>query len=160
MSNAAELYQRDFHAWTQDQAAMLRALPERLRRNAIDIEHLAEEIEDLGGSQRKAVKSVICQILIHALKLGFHPAQVPHSHWREEIGNFRAQLDDVFALSPSLRPQRADIALAEWQRAARQAIRSLEDDGFVPEAARLRQFSAGREYFSLDTQVLNPDWFP
>ena len=54
MPGAADLYERDFYAWTQDQAAMLRAWPETLRPNTLDIEHIAEELEDLGGSQRSA----------------------------------------------------------------------------------------------------------
>lgn len=160
MSDAAELYERDFYAWTQDQAATLRAWPEKLRPNALDIEHLAEEIADLGGSQRSAAKSFTRQILVHLLKLRFHPAQSFRAHWREEVDNFRNQLEDVFAASPSLRAQRSELAATEWQRAARQTIRKLEDEGFGREAAQIRQFTTGREYFDLDAQVLDPDWFP
>ena len=59
MSDPASLYEQDFYAWTRDQAATLRAWPERLRPNALDIEHLAEEIENLGSSQRNAVQSLL-----------------------------------------------------------------------------------------------------
>ena len=160
MSDAADLYERDFYAWTQDQAAMLRAWPERLRPNALDIAHLAEEIEDLGGSQRSAVKSFLRQILIHLLKMRFHPDQLPRRHWRDEIANFRDQLDDIFTQSPSLRAHRDELASTEWQRAARQVWRALDDDGHPAEASELRQFTADAGYFDLDTQVLDPDWLP
>jgi Domain of unknown function DUF29 len=40
------LYDEDFYAWTQQQAALLRRLPPA--GNELDLEHIAEEIEDLG----------------------------------------------------------------------------------------------------------------
>lgn len=160
MSDAADLYERDFYAWTQDQAALLRAWPEALRPNALDIAHLAEEIADLGGSERRSARSFIRLILIHALKLKFHPDQSYRTHWREEIGNFRAQLEDVFDLSPSLRACVAELASPEWERAARQVARSLDDDGHTAAAEQVRQFTARGEYFDLHGQVLDPDWFP
>ena len=43
-------YDDDFYAWTQFQAQVLRSL--RTRDNRFDREHLAEEIEDLGKSER------------------------------------------------------------------------------------------------------------
>ncbi|MFZ4406071.1 MAG: DUF29 domain-containing protein [Paracraurococcus sp.] len=160
MSDAADLYERDFYAWTQDQAEMLRAWPEKLRPNALDIAHLAEEIEDLGGSQRRAVKSFVRQILVHLLKTRFHPDQSPRGHWRDEIGNFRAQLDDIFTQSPSLRAHRAELASTEWQRAARQVWRGLDDDGHRAEAVEVRRLTAVPDYFDLDTQLLDLDWLP
>ncbi|MDO9710047.1 DUF29 domain-containing protein [Paracraurococcus lichenis] len=160
MSDAAELYERDFYAWTQDQAATLRAWPEKLRPNALDIAHLAEEIEDLGSSQRNSAKSFLFQILVHLLKMKFHPDQQPRGHWRDEVGNFRAQLDIILSDSPSLRSRRAELASGEWRRAARQVSRSLEDDGHATAAADLRLFTADQAYFDLDRQVLDPDWLP
>jgi hypothetical protein len=41
-------YDTDFYAWTQQQAAALRAKDWA----AVDIEHLAEEVDDLGASIR------------------------------------------------------------------------------------------------------------
>ncbi len=42
-------YEADFHAWSKDQAARLRDL----RPKSLDWENIAEEIESLGGSQRR-----------------------------------------------------------------------------------------------------------
>ena len=47
-------YDDDFYAWTQYQAEVLRSL--RTRDNRFDREHVAEEIEDLGKSERDAVR--------------------------------------------------------------------------------------------------------
>ena len=52
-------YDDDFYAWTQFQAQVLRSL--RTRDNRFDREHLAEEIEDLGKSERNAVRSQIAR---------------------------------------------------------------------------------------------------
>ncbi|TCZ65890.1 DUF29 domain-containing protein [Roseicella aquatilis] len=160
MSNAADLYDRDFYAWTQDQAALLRAWPEALRPNALDIAHLAEEVEDLGGSQRSAVKNLIRQILVHLLKLHFHPDPLPRSHWQHEINEFRSQLDEVFEDSPSLRSRRAELASGAWQRAARQVCADLAEDGHASMAAAAKLFTAESDYFNLDGEVLEMGWFP
>ncbi len=47
------LYETDFHAWTQRTAALLRAG----RFNAIEIEHAAEEVEDMGKREAKELDS-------------------------------------------------------------------------------------------------------
>ena len=48
-------YEDDFYAWTQHQAEVLRTMP--VSDNRFDREHVAEEIEDLGKSERDAVRS-------------------------------------------------------------------------------------------------------
>ena len=50
-------YEDDFYAWTQHQAEVLRTM--RTPDNRFDREHLAEEIEDLGKSERDAVRSQV-----------------------------------------------------------------------------------------------------
>src|SRR5579864_6921735 len=92
-------YDDDFYAWTQYQAEVLRTL--RTRDNRFDREHLSEEIEDLGNSERDAVRSQVRRILVHFLKLAYSPARDPRFGWMGSIVDARAQLDDK--LSPTLR---------------------------------------------------------
>ena len=67
----AALYETDFYAWTRRQARELRRLKE-LRLNAeLDLDHVAEEIEDLGSAVRKGVRSQVRRILEHFLKLAY-----------------------------------------------------------------------------------------
>jgi hypothetical protein len=54
-------YAEDFYAWTQHQAAVLREMT--VAYNRFDRQHVAEEIEDLGKSERDAVRSQIRRIL-------------------------------------------------------------------------------------------------
>src|SRR5207302_11057515 len=92
-------YDDDFYAWTQYQAEVLRNL--RTRDNRFDREHVAEQIEDLGKSERDAVRSQVRRILEHFLKLAYSPADNPRYGRRGSIIDARAELDDK--LSPTLR---------------------------------------------------------
>ena len=88
--NTATLYDEDFYAWTQEQANALRT---HFRGdNRIDVEHLAEEIEDLGKSGLHAAESYIVQIIAHLLKLHYSAFDRPRRHWRQEIVAFRQNL--------------------------------------------------------------------
>jgi hypothetical protein len=89
--NSAELYDEDFYAWTQQQAKALRT---HFRGdNRLDVEHLAEEIEDLGKSELKALESQVINILAHLLKLDHSSLDWPRNHWRREILTFRKVLE-------------------------------------------------------------------
>ncbi len=161
MPETASLYERDWHAWTQDQAARLRAWPEGLRPNGLDVEHLAEEVEDLGGSQRRAVESYLEQINLHVSKLEFHPAAETRLHRMAEVDNFRSSLQREFRHSPSLRARRRDFELDAWRSAVRTFRRRLGRE--APEAER--RFSAAvppdaPPRYDMDGQVLAEDWFP
>ena len=74
-------YDDDFYAWTQHQAEVLRSMA--VADNRFDREHVAEEIEDLGKSERDAVRSQIRRIIEHLLKLGYSPAEQPRLGWLE-----------------------------------------------------------------------------
>ena len=71
MAEAAKLYDEDFYAWTRAQAEALRRLAGEHWNGPLDLEHLAEEVEDLGKSQRHAVESLIERIIEHLLKLEY-----------------------------------------------------------------------------------------
>jgi hypothetical protein len=98
-TKAADLYDQDFYAWTQQQADALRT---HFRSdNRLDVEHLAEEVEDLGRSELHAVESFIEHIIAHLLKLDYSGHAAPRPHWRAEIVNFRQNVDRK--ISPSIR---------------------------------------------------------
>jgi hypothetical protein len=95
----AELYDEDFYAWTQQQAEALRT--HFKGDNRLDIEHLAEEVEDLGKSQLQSVESYIQQIIAHLLKLDYSGYELPRRHWRAEVVAFRNSMQRK--ISPSMR---------------------------------------------------------
>jgi Domain of unknown function DUF29 len=95
----AELYDQDFYAWTQEQAQALRT--HFLGDNRLDVEHLAEEVADLGSSELHAVESYVENIMTRLLKLDYSSFDWPRNHGRREILAFRQSLQR--RLTPSLR---------------------------------------------------------
>jgi len=157
MAESLDLYERDFYAWTQDQAARLRAL----RPNGIDVENLAEEVETLGRSERRAVTSLMRQIVHHLLKLEMLPRGSARDHWQAEVRLFRDDLEVEFRDSPSLRAKRADIYVEAWSRARQNFLRDLhpDDSGLIRTLEKRLPTDAPPRY-DLDSQVLAADWLP
>jgi len=144
-------YDEDFYAWTQYQAEVLRSL--RTDDNRFDREHLAEEMEDLGKSERDTVDSQIVKILEHLLKLAYSPADRPRYGWMGSIADARRILRK--RLTPTLRRYVEDD-LAELYRDGREAAElSLRDHG-EHDAAVILPASCP---FSLD-RILDREWYP
>ena len=85
------MYDDDFFAWTQEQAAALRELPREGVGDGIDIGHVAEEIEDLGKRDLREVVSFLARLIQHVLKIGSSAKSHDVSHWRSETQNSNFQ---------------------------------------------------------------------
>lgn len=120
-SEAANLYDEDFYAWTEQQAKALRT--HFKGDNRIDVEHLAEEVEDLGKSELHAVESYIENVIEHLLKLDYSGWIEPRDHWRVEVDAFRASIERK--ITPRIRQQVEAELDALYDRARRGAARSL-----------------------------------
>src|SRR5438270_12418289 len=116
-------YDDDYYAWPKHQVEVLRTM--RRVDNRLDREHLAEEIEDLGKSERNAVYSQIARILEHFLKLAYSPAEPPRYGWMASIVEPRQALGSH--LTPTLR------------NAARQECAALYRNACEMAAIRLRE---------------------
>jgi hypothetical protein len=144
-------YEDDFYAWTQHQAAVLREMP--ATDNRFDREHVAEEIEDLGKSERDAVRSQIRRIIEHLLKLGYSPSAPPRFGWMETIIDARQLLADK--LSPTLRHD-AEAGLAKLHSDARKrAETGLRAHGEHGAADALPQACP----YTFD-EICREDWYP
>src|SRR5215475_15372576 len=105
MGSHPTLYDQDFYAWTQEQAALLRegAVHE------LDLANLAEEIEDMGHSQQDKLASHLLVLLTHLLKLQLATQHVPHDYaravrgWRLSCRAQRLQIAKVLRRNPRLR---------------------------------------------------------
>jgi Domain of unknown function DUF29 len=109
---SSDLYEQDVYAWSEAQADLLR----RRRFAELDLEHVVEEIEDVGGSLYRGVRSRIRTIMEHLLKLEHSAATEPRAGWERTIRRERADLAED--LTPSLRP-RVERGLARFYEAAR-----------------------------------------
>src|SRR5262249_46461319 len=118
---AHSLYDEDFYAWTQEQAELLRR--GGAGANGLDVELIAEEIEDLGKSERHACRSLCEHLIEHLLKLEYSGLTEPADHWRDEIVEWRLQLEEKLTRSIV-----AKVDLRERYRRALRLLRRLERD--------------------------------
>src|SRR6516225_10344477 len=118
MTDARGLYDVDFVAWTEQQAAALRAAAHGGTNQPLDWENLAEEIESLGKSDRRELRSQITRILRHLLKLEASPAAEPRAGWRTTIREARAEIEGVLDDSPSLRGEAKALITRQIRAAA------------------------------------------
>jgi len=92
------MYDSDFVEWTVRTAGLLR----EGRLGEADLEHIAEEIQDLGASERSAMRSQLRRMLMHLVKQRIQPEHDGAS-WRASIANAQLEILDKVAVSPSLR---------------------------------------------------------
>jgi hypothetical protein len=124
-SQQGGLYERDFEAWAFEQACLLR----QGRFAELDVRNLAEEVEDMGRSEARALRSELSQLLAHLLKLRCSPRPDPRNHWVEELALHRLNVQDLLAESPGLKARLDTLFAGAWNRARVLALRSLERDG-------------------------------
>ena len=131
----AALYEQDLYAWTQEQVALMRegAVHE------LDLEHLIEEIEDVGHSQQDKLASHLLVLLTHLLKLLLAARHLPQDYaraargWRLTCQAQRLQITKVLRRNPRLRPA-VSAELADAYAVARlDTARDLPlDEALVP----------------------------
>ena len=69
MPRNAIAYDEDFCAWTEEQARLLRAG----QFSQLDVENIAEEMEDLGRSIRRELRNRLAVLTMHLLKWQYQP---------------------------------------------------------------------------------------
>jgi hypothetical protein len=99
LNHTTTLYDKDLYSWAKHNAALLRDG----RLSEIDIEHIAEELEDMGKSEQRALASHIRNLLLHLLKWKYQPG-LRGAGWELSISNSRDAINDILADSPSLQP--------------------------------------------------------
>ena len=92
------LYDQDFYAWANEQAALLRGG----KLAQADIAHIAEEIERLGKIEKRELISLLAVLLLHLLKWRFQPT-LRGKRWRLSVEEQRIQLALHLGDNPSLK---------------------------------------------------------
>ncbi|MBV8120808.1 MAG: DUF29 domain-containing protein [Alphaproteobacteria bacterium] len=153
--SSAQLYEVDFVRWTEEQAAALREAAKLGTNLPLDWENLAEEIDSLGRSQRREVRSRITTIIEHLIKLECSPASEPRRGWMETIARERMEIELLLDDSPSLKAETAGMVAAQMPRAIRSITRTvrLYDEAIPEVTGKIAALN-----FTED-QVLG-DWFP
>ena len=99
-------YDKDVVLWAQEQARLLRSG----QFSQLDIEHLADEIEDVGKSEHRELGSRMTVLLAHLMKWQYQPGRRTTS-WQRIIKVQRDGLARRLEKTPSLK---ASIHEAEW----------------------------------------------
>ena len=102
--NQFNSYDHDFYAWTQDQSQLLRTGQLQL----IDVQNLAEELEDMGRAEKRELESRLEILLMHLLKWQFQPSKRSRS-WQLTIKEQRLRLQKHLKQNPSLKAAIADV---------------------------------------------------
>ncbi|MBW4614940.1 MAG: DUF29 domain-containing protein [Desmonostoc vinosum HA7617-LM4] len=109
------LYEQDFVAWTEQTLELIRAG----KLEQIDWEAVSEEIESLGKSDRRELKSRLEVLLQHLLKWQFQP-NLRSSSWLNTIDEQRNRIEDLLVDSSSLRLYVEEV-LADCYRRSKKA---------------------------------------
>ncbi|MBW4612473.1 MAG: DUF29 domain-containing protein [Desmonostoc vinosum HA7617-LM4] len=96
--NTQNLYEQDFYLWTQTIVQQLKAN----NLTEIDIANLIEEIESMGRSEKRELKSRLIILLMHLLKWQYQPEKHSES-WRSTITEQRICIEILLEDSPSLK---------------------------------------------------------
>lgn len=153
--NNSQLYDRDLQLWIEQTINYL----QNRNFDAIDIEHLVEELIDLGKSQKNAFKSNLKVLLAHLLKLKVQqdaPSTMQGS-WYDSINEHRERVLDDLLSTPSLKPY-FQTAVSEVYLGARKV--AIKDGQNAKYGVRIPDES---EYpkdcpFSLE-QILDEDFY-
>ena len=143
-------YDDDFYSWTQEQAGHLKAG----RFDLLDLEHLADEVADMGKSEIREFSSRLAVIVAHLLKLIVQSERTGTNErsWRTTIETQRDQLADHLAENPGLK----NPAIIE------KVMRSAWKDGrlaAITEMGLDPRLFPDRCPFAL-TQLLDIAWWP
>ena len=140
-------YEKDIVAWANEQASFIRAG----RFDLLDLEHLAEEIEDVGKSEQRELETRMAVLLAHLLKWQYQPTHRSRS-WLATIREQRKMIAIRLKQTPSLKKSLSDSDWNEaaWVSASSQAIQETGlDESAFPEFCTWT-----------NEQILDQEFFP
>ncbi|BCU07759.1 DUF29 domain-containing protein [Allochromatium tepidum] len=138
-------YDTDIVAWANEQARLIRAG----RFDLLDLEHIAEEIEDVGKSEQRELANRMAILLMHLLKWHSQPERRGNS-WVRTIKEQRRGVRRRLEKTPSLKAMTADAAWWEdvWSDAVARAADETGRDDF-PEVCPWAE-----------SEILGEGWLP
>lgn len=118
---AEDLYETDILAWSRGQAERLRRVAAGERVADVDWARVVEEIEGVGKSEVRAVRSALHRAMVRAMKAAAWPDDEAVRHWRHEAVVFLSQARADF--QPGMAPA---LDLPALHRRARRVVEALE----------------------------------
>jgi len=139
-------YETDFHAWAIHNAELLR----QGRLSDIDLEHIADELESMGASERRELLSRLQVLVLHLLKYELQPDRRGKS-WLLTINHQRTAIERLLEQSPSLSRMLDDANLGK-------VYRSAVRDALIETDLERHLFPADCPYAI--AEILDEDWLP
>lgn len=120
-------YNKDFYAWVTHNTDLIR----QGRISEIDVEHIAEELESMGKSEKRELINRLAILLSHLLKWEIQPGLRGNS-WKYTVKEQRIQIADLLDESPSLNHELEEKIGHAYKQAVIIAIREtgLEEEKF------------------------------
>lgn len=141
----SDLYDKDFYAWTQEQASLLYSR----QWSQLDLLNLIEEIESLGRQERRELINRLSILIGHLLKWQYQPQRRTRS-WVATIAIQRLEIVELLKESPSLK---SDLEEA-LQQAYLKAINLAVEETSLPK----RTFSTECPYVL--AEILGDRFYP
>lgn len=123
-------YEHDFYTWTFEQARRLR----EGGLSDIDREHIAEELEDMGRSLKRALGSELERLLAHLLKWRYQPQGCGNS-WLASMRDARTKIRKLLQMNPGLKVSLAELYADAYEGAINWAVIETDQDPAVFPAA-------------------------
>ncbi|MGJ0559221.1 DUF29 domain-containing protein [Methylocystis sp.] len=123
---ASRLYDQDFYAWANEQAALLRAG----KLSEADIEHIAEEVESLGKTEKREFVGRLIVLMVHLLKWRFQPS-LRGRNWKLSVDEQRIAIDAHLSDNPSLKSVIPEATALAYRQARIGAQRETDLDAAV-----------------------------
>lgn len=105
-------YNKDFYAWLMKNAMLIR----NKQFTEIDTEHIAEELEAMGKSEKRELISCLTVLIAHLLKWKFQSIKRSRS-WKNTILTQRIDINELLADSPSLRYEIENQIVIAYEKA-------------------------------------------
>lgn len=148
ISNPLKLYDTDFYLWTQTTAQLLK----EKKLDRVDFESLIEEIESMGRSEKKELKSRLTTLIEHLLKINYWQSEKANNArgWRQTIVEQRRQIQYLLEESPSLKRLLTEIWIECYVNARKDALKKYELEA---------EIFPSEPVFNLE-DILNEDYIP
>ncbi len=139
------LYDKDFYAWTQEQARLIK----NKEVDKLDLMHLLEEVESMGVSEVRELESRLEVLLTHLLKWKYQP-NLQSKSWQLTIKEQRNRIKRRIKKMPSLQVALPDTFNDSYEDAIYTAAREtgLSEKTFPQQCE-----------WTID-EVLSDDFFP
>lgn len=142
-----KLYEIDDYLWLEETIKLLKAKD----LENLDLDHLIEELEDLGRNNLNKVRSLLRQIIIHILFLQYWEQEYERNyrHWEGEIIAFRddlnnsltttlknklsEELDHIYNVSVKFVSKKTGLSVDIFLDNCPYSLEQLLDDNWYPE---------------------------